>query len=89
MTPLDPKALNGSNDLQLAVFGNDAQGQILLSADFDDLGKGASGAPRRAELGVDARRVLHIGQHHGYYACLDQKRPSPVACSTPTILGTT
>lgn len=32
MTRLDPQALNGSNDLQLAVFGNDAHDQILLSA---------------------------------------------------------
>ncbi|HKX39726.1 MAG TPA: N-acetyl-gamma-glutamyl-phosphate reductase [Burkholderiaceae bacterium] len=44
MTRLDPQALNGSNDLQLAVFGNDSQGQFLLSAVFDNLGKGASGA---------------------------------------------
>jgi N-acetyl-gamma-glutamyl-phosphate reductase len=44
MTRLDPQALNDSNDLQLAVFGNDTQGQILLSAVFDNLGKGASGA---------------------------------------------
>ncbi len=44
MTGLDPQALNGSNDLQLAVFGNDTHGQILLSAVFDNLGKGASGA---------------------------------------------
>ncbi len=44
MTRLDPQALNGTNDLQLAVFGNDVHGQILLSAVFDNLGKGASGA---------------------------------------------
>lgn len=44
MTQLDPQALNGGNDLQLAVFGNDNHGQILLSAVFDNLGKGASGA---------------------------------------------
>ena len=44
MTRLDPQARNGSNDLQLAVFGNDNHGQILLSAVFDNLGKGASGA---------------------------------------------
>ena len=44
MTTLDPQALNGSNDLQLAVFGNDTHGQILLSAVYDNLGKGASGA---------------------------------------------
>lgn len=41
---LDPQALNGSNDLQLAVFGNDDHGQFLLTAVFDNLGKGASGA---------------------------------------------
>ncbi|CAN5316557.1 N-acetyl-gamma-glutamyl-phosphate reductase [soil metagenome] len=44
MTRLDPQALNGSNDLQLAVFGHDAHGHFLLSAVFDNLGKGASGA---------------------------------------------
>lgn len=44
LTGLDPQALNGSNDLQLAVFGNDAHGQLLLGAVFDNLGKGASGA---------------------------------------------
>lgn len=41
---LDPQALNGSNDLQLAVFDNAAEGQVLLAAVFDNLGKGASGA---------------------------------------------
>jgi N-acetyl-gamma-glutamyl-phosphate reductase len=44
MTRLDPQALNGSNDLQLAVFGNHTHGQFLLSAVFDNLGKGAAGA---------------------------------------------
>lgn len=44
LTRLDPQALNGSNDIQLAVFGNDVHGQILLSAVFDNLGKGAAGA---------------------------------------------
>ena len=44
MTALDPQALNGSNDLQLGVFGNDGHGQLLLTAVFDNLGKGASGA---------------------------------------------
>lgn len=44
LTRLDPQALNGSNDLQLSVFGNDTHGQFLLSAVFDNLGKGASGA---------------------------------------------
>ncbi|MES2956678.1 MAG: N-acetyl-gamma-glutamyl-phosphate reductase [Pseudomonadota bacterium] len=44
LTQLDPQALNGSNDLQLAVFGSDTHDQILLSAVFDNLGKGAAGA---------------------------------------------
>ncbi|MFL9926808.1 N-acetyl-gamma-glutamyl-phosphate reductase [Herbaspirillum lusitanum] len=41
---LDPQALNGSNDLRLGVFANEAAGQVLLTAVFDNLGKGASGA---------------------------------------------
>lgn len=44
MTQLDPQALNGTNDLQLGVFSNEQHGQVLLSAVFDNLGKGASGA---------------------------------------------
>ncbi|CDN61854.1 N-acetyl-gamma-glutamyl-phosphate reductase [Burkholderia cenocepacia H111] len=43
-THLDPQALNGTNDLRLGVFVNEARGQVLLSAVFDNLGKGASGA---------------------------------------------
>lgn len=41
---LDPQALNGTNDLRLSVFPSTAHGQVLLSAVFDNLGKGASGA---------------------------------------------
>jgi N-acetyl-gamma-glutamyl-phosphate reductase len=41
---LDPQALNGSNEMNLAVFSNDQGGQILLAAVFDNLGKGAAGA---------------------------------------------
>lgn len=43
-THLDPQALNGTNDLRLAVFVNARRGQVLLAAVFDNLGKGASGA---------------------------------------------
>ncbi|MGY6271490.1 N-acetyl-gamma-glutamyl-phosphate reductase [Achromobacter denitrificans] len=43
-THLDPQALNGTNDLRLAVYGNPQHGQVLLTAVFDNLGKGASGA---------------------------------------------
>jgi N-acetyl-gamma-glutamyl-phosphate reductase len=39
---LSPTACNGTNDLELFVFGHDEQ--ILLAARLDNLGKGASGA---------------------------------------------
>ncbi|AJY11421.1 N-acetyl-gamma-glutamyl-phosphate reductase [Burkholderia dolosa] len=41
---LDPQALNGTNDMQLSVFHDAGHEQVLLSAVFDNLGKGASGA---------------------------------------------
>jgi N-acetyl-gamma-glutamyl-phosphate reductase len=41
---LDAQALNGTNDLRLAVAANDAAGQVVLAAVFDNLGKGASAA---------------------------------------------
>ncbi len=41
---LDPQAVNGTNDLRLGVFVNKEHGQVLLTAVFDNLGKGASGA---------------------------------------------
>jgi len=41
---LDPEALNGTNDLRLALYTNPAHGQVVLTAVFDNLGKGASGA---------------------------------------------
>ncbi|MGF6394340.1 N-acetyl-gamma-glutamyl-phosphate reductase [Pseudomonas plecoglossicida] len=41
---LDPEALNDSNDLRLALYANPEHGQVLLTAVFDNLGKGASGA---------------------------------------------
>ena len=44
MKHLDPQALNGTNDMQLGVFANAEHGHVLLSAVFDNLGKGASGA---------------------------------------------
>ena len=39
---LSPAACNGSNRLELAVFGNERR--MLLSACYDNLGKGAAGA---------------------------------------------
>lgn len=44
MEHLDPQALNGTNQLRLGVFSNARHGQVLLTAVFDNLGKGASGA---------------------------------------------
>lgn len=41
---LDPRIFNDTNRMRLHVFGNDARGQALLVAVYDNLGKGASGA---------------------------------------------
>jgi len=41
---LDPRQLNGTDGLSLALFDNPDSGQVLLTAVFDNLGKGAAGA---------------------------------------------
>jgi N-acetyl-gamma-glutamyl-phosphate reductase len=41
---LEPQALNNTNLLELAVHGNAARGHAVLTARYDNLGKGASGA---------------------------------------------
>ena len=41
---LAPDALQNTNQMQLFVFPNDDDGQVLLCARLDNLGKGASGA---------------------------------------------
>jgi N-acetyl-gamma-glutamyl-phosphate reductase len=41
---LDPEALNGSNGMDLHVFGSESLGQARLVAILDNLGKGAAGA---------------------------------------------
>ena len=41
---LDPQVHNGTNQLTLHVFANDARGQAVIAAVYDNLGKGASGA---------------------------------------------
>ncbi|SON57315.1 N-acetyl-gamma-glutamyl-phosphate reductase [Hartmannibacter diazotrophicus] len=41
---LDPRSLNGTNSMQIHVFGNDMREQVLLAVLYDNLGKGASGA---------------------------------------------
>ena len=41
---IEPESLNGSDDLELHVFGSEPQRQAVLVAKLDNLGKGASGA---------------------------------------------
>jgi N-acetyl-gamma-glutamyl-phosphate reductase len=41
---IEPTALNGTNHMELSVYGNDPLGQAVLVARLDNLGKGASGA---------------------------------------------
>ena len=41
---LEPQALNNTNLIELRVFGNARHGQAVLTARYDNLGKGASGA---------------------------------------------
>jgi N-acetyl-gamma-glutamyl-phosphate reductase len=41
---LEPQALNGTNMIELRVHGHDRHGHAVLTARFDNLGKGASGA---------------------------------------------
>jgi N-acetyl-gamma-glutamyl-phosphate reductase len=43
-TALNPEAHNNTNNMRLTVFANDARGQVVLMAIYDNLGKGASGA---------------------------------------------
>lgn len=44
MERLDPEGLNGTNNMDLFVFGTPGEGQVNLVARLDNLGKGASGA---------------------------------------------
>ncbi len=41
---LEPQALNGTNMLEIRVHGAETYGQAVVTARFDNLGKGASGA---------------------------------------------
>jgi N-acetyl-gamma-glutamyl-phosphate reductase len=41
---LNPQVNNNTNNMRLNVFANDARGQVVLMAIYDNLGKGASGA---------------------------------------------
>ncbi|WP_237216698.1 N-acetyl-gamma-glutamyl-phosphate reductase [Falsiroseomonas oryziterrae] len=60
---LAPEDLNGSNKLELRVYGNAARGQAVLVAKLDNLGKGASGAAVQnigLMLGVDVAPALPL-----------------------------
>jgi N-acetyl-gamma-glutamyl-phosphate reductase len=53
---LEPELVNGTNELRLHVFGNEADGQVVLVALLDNLGKGASGSTvqnMNIMLGID------------------------------------
>jgi N-acetyl-gamma-glutamyl-phosphate reductase len=41
---IEPESLNGTNELELRVFANEARRHAILIARLDNLGKGASGA---------------------------------------------
>ena len=64
---LDATALNGTDGMELRVYGSDALGHALLVARLDNLGKGASGAAVqniRLMLGLDATaapELAHAG----------------------------
>jgi len=58
---LEPQALNDTNLIELRVHGNAARGHALLTARYDNLGKGASGAAVQnigLMLGVPVRTTL-------------------------------
>jgi N-acetyl-gamma-glutamyl-phosphate reductase len=55
---IEPLSLNGTNDMQLHVFGQEALRQAVLVAKLDNLGKGASGAAvqnLKLMLGLDEK----------------------------------
>ena len=58
---LSAAALAGRDDMEISVFGNDTR--ILLTARFDNLGKGASGAAIQnlnILLGIDQAMGLNV-----------------------------
>lgn len=60
-TKLEPEGLNGTNALELRVFGHDGKHQAVLVARLDNLGKGASGAAVQnlaLMLGLDQGQAL-------------------------------
>ncbi len=58
---LDPEELNNTNDMHLYVFGSKDNQQVILAAQLDNLGKGASGQAVQClnlMLGLDERAGL-------------------------------
>jgi N-acetyl-gamma-glutamyl-phosphate reductase len=56
---ISPEVLNNTNRMRLHVFANDARGQVLLMAIYDNLGKGASGAAvQNLNLMIGAEETL-------------------------------
>lgn len=58
---LNPETLNGTNQMEIMIFGNAAKNQALLVARADNLGKGASGA---AAQNIDL--MLGLSGNHDY-----------------------
>ena len=51
-----PDNLVGTNNLEISIFGNDDNNQLIISSRLDNLGKGASGAANQCmniALGFD------------------------------------
>jgi N-acetyl-gamma-glutamyl-phosphate reductase len=60
---LRPDRLIDTNSMELAVYGNDAEGNVLAVASLDNLGKGASGAAVQVinlKTGVDETTGLAV-----------------------------
>ncbi|WP_237153257.1 N-acetyl-gamma-glutamyl-phosphate reductase [Oryzibacter oryziterrae] len=57
---LDPRSQNGTNNMQIFVFANEASGQIVLVSVYDNLGKGASGAAVQ-NLNLVLGRAVDLG----------------------------
>jgi N-acetyl-gamma-glutamyl-phosphate reductase len=63
---LEPQALNHTDRMELTVYANEKHRQVVLLAQLDNLGKGASGAAVQniglmlgLHAGVEAREVVH------------------------------
>ena len=71
MGGLEPESLNGTNGLNLFVFGNAKRGQAMVAGLIDNLGKGASGQAVQnlnLMLGLDERAGLEETVNPAYLA---------------------